>query len=118
MAQIINFFIHIITFLFILIPLFLLYRIKSKEYSKLIGIKSKNKLIKSLNLIVLGFIPIALIHLFEALSVYGINILPHETTLFHMTAEHLALIIAFISISFFLLKFEQTLTELKDALCK
>jgi hypothetical protein len=113
MSQIIEVLIHLAAFFTIFLPLFVLLRIRSREYSKVIGLKSRNEIIKSLTPLVLGLVPLALIHLLGALSYFGINVLPPEHTFFHLVISHIVLVIAFLSITWFLLKFEQKFIEVK-----
>ncbi|MFH1545135.1 MAG: hypothetical protein ABIE23_03545 [archaeon] len=107
MIEVLEFLVHFIAFVFIFLPLFVLWRIRSREYSNVIGLKSRNELIRSLNFIVVGLLPLAVIHLLEAISFFVVIEMVSHENFFYLLIEHSALVIAFISITWFLLKFEQ-----------
>ncbi|MBU2476211.1 hypothetical protein KKG83_01940 [Candidatus Micrarchaeota archaeon] len=109
-----HFLIHLITFLVIFLPLFVLLKIKNEEHNKFLGFKSRNELIRSLNLVIIGLVPIAVYHLFEAIEFFGIIILPEEGTLFHIFIEHAVLILAFLAITWFLINFKKIFVELES----
>ncbi len=114
MLQIIDFLIHFVTFIAVFLPLSVLLLIQSREFGRVIGLKSRNEVVRSLNFLVLGLLPIAVFHFLEVLSFFGIELLSHENTFLHVLIEHTALIIAFLSITWFLLKFKQKFIESKD----
>lgn len=85
--------IHLLTFLSVLIPLIIIIRILIKE---------REELITSMLWIVLGLIPMAIYHLLEFLSYFGIDFLPSEGTFAHSLISHGTVVIAFLSIGWFM----------------
>jgi hypothetical protein len=112
--SLVHFLMHLVTFLAIFLPLFVLLKIRNEENNKFLGFKSRNDLIGSLNIVFIGLIPIAAHHLLEAVEFFGVIILPEEGTFFHLLIEHTALVIAFISITWFLINFKKIFVELES----
>jgi hypothetical protein len=97
-----EFLVHLATFLMILAPLPMIWRIYGK---------SKGKFVKPLIGLGLGFLPMALFHLFEAVRYFGIDIIPGEGTFANLAMDHIVQIIAFVAFTGFLLWFSNTFIE-------
>ena len=65
------------------------------------------ELINSMWWIVAGLLPLAIYHLFEFLLVFNINFLPAEETQIHLILDHALVIVAFISVSWFIYLFKK-----------
>ena len=90
--------IHLFTFLAVLFPLLIITSILIKE---------REELIISMLWIVLGLLPMAIYHLLEFLNYFHIELLPAEGTFAHSLISHGTVVIAFLSIGWFMYIFKK-----------
>lgn len=90
--------VHFFTFLMVLIPITIIISILTKE---------RGELTISLLWFVVGLSPLAIYHLFEFLNLFNIVLLPAEETLMHSVISHTAVIIAFLSVGWFVYLFKK-----------
>ena len=91
-ALLIEHFSHLIVFLIVLIPIALIVSILVKE---------REELTMSLIWFVVGLLPLAVYHLLEFLAFFNLFWFPLEGTPSHLVLDHIVVIIAFLSVGFF-----------------
>ena len=90
--------VHVLTFLVIIIPIYLIWQILRKEVGDIT---------KSLTWVVIGLIPLALYHFLEFLEHFGIMLLPAEGAVSHVVIDHVVAMIAILSFTWFLYFFKK-----------
>jgi len=88
-----EFYIHLLTFLIVLFPGWLILKIMQKD---------RGQFTKMLVLVLFGLLPMALYHLVEALVAVGVIPFFQEGAFSRIVAEHVVVVLAFASFSYFL----------------
>jgi len=93
-----EFFLHLAAFLVVFAPVSVL---------SVIYRNSRGDFAKALVGLTLGFIPMALYHLFEALRYFDLNLLPPEGSTANIMVGHFVQVISFLAFTAFLLWFNR-----------